>query len=1154
MQFVKLRLQGFKSFVDPTEMVIAPGLTGVVGPNGCGKSNLLEALRWVMGENSAKAMRGAGMDDVIFAGASSRPAKRFAEVALHLDDQEHMAPAAFPASDSIEIIRRITRGSGSAYRANGREVRARDVRMLFADAATGAHSPALVRQGMISELVNARPKARRAILEEAAGIGGLYQRRHEAELKLSQAEQNLERVTDVIEQLTGQIGALVRQARQAAKYREIASELRAAEGALLWLRWREAEAEAVRAEAALADAALQAQAAQADAIARVAAREDAEKALPPLRDEDNIARAVIQRLLVDRERIEARDAQARADVARLEGRIRQLGKDLEREAALNRDADEMMERLNWEESQLRDAHAGHDARRALAEEAARDAAAGLQSREETLDRLTSDAARLHARHQSVARRLAETETASARADAEAERVMDAVETMAEDIAGADARLADAGDAAREAEAASAKAEAALTAAEAVRAAAQGTEAETRAARSAAEGEASALRAETTALRKLLDRDRGAVVQMLDQVRAAPGWEAALGAALGDDLRARALQDGEEGASGWATLDDLPGAPVWPDGAAPLAPHVDAPDALSRRLAHVAVAARDVGARLQPGLAPGQRLVSPEGDLWRWDGYRVSAEDAPSAAALRLQQKNRLDALSAQFEAAEAAARTAAGAHDAARATLSDATEADARARAARRAADQRQTETQRALNRAESELDLARGRLDALRHALSARREEAAAARAQLTEAEEAADGLEDLDAAREDVEDARGALAEARQALMSARSQADDTRREGDARQKRLSDIAKERAGWSKRQESAGARLSDLESRLQRTEDELVTAREAPETLSRERNDLIGRISAAEIRAKTAGEALGAAEAALRAGEHAERDAERLAADRREARARAEALAEAARARAAEAAARVEEDTEQSPAELGAALGLDPATAPGLHDTELQIIDLRRRRDALGAVNLRAEEDEAEVSAERDALVAEKADLEEAIAKLRRAIAELNSEGRARLLAAFEEVNASFGTLFSHLFGGGEASLALIESDDPLDAGLEIMAMPPGKRLSTLSLMSGGEQTLTALSLIFAVFLANPAPICVLDEVDAPLDDANVTRFCDLLDEMTRRTKTRFLIITHHALTMSRMDRLFGVTMAEQGVSQLVSVDLSRAAAMVEG
>ncbi|MGG7564822.1 chromosome segregation protein SMC [Rhodovulum sp. DZ06] len=1157
MQFVKLRLQGFKSFVDPTELVIEPGLTGVVGPNGCGKSNLLEALRWVMGETSAKAMRGAGMEDVIFAGAASRPAKRFAEVALHLDDRTHQAPPVFPTSDSIEIVRRITREAGSAYRANGKEVRARDVKMLFADAATGAHSPALVRQGMISELVNARPKARRAILEEAAGIGGLYQRRHEAELKLGQSEQNLERVTDVIEQLDGQLGALARQARQAAKYREIASELRRAESMLLWLRWREAASEAEAARAALEEAAAAASRAQAATQETAAAREAAEEALPDLREEDGIARAVIQKLLAERERVEERDRQAHADIQRLEGRINQLNKDLEREGSLNRDADEMQEQLDWEETQLRDAHAGHDARKALAEEAAREAGEILRDREAAVDRLSADYARLQARRQSVERRVSETETAAERAAAEAARTEAQVDALVGEIAAAETTLARAEEEAEEAEIYSAATEDALAAAEAERAAAQAAESEGRAARAAAQGEARALRAEADALRKLLDRDRSAAGQLLDQVRAEPGYEAALGAALGDDLRARELKDGESGATGWSALGALPGPGDWPAGAAPLSDHVDAPAALARRLARTAVIDRAAGDAAQAALGPGMRLVSRDGDLWRWDGFRVSAEDAPSAAALRLQQKNRLDALDEQLYEAEAAEEAAAEAHEEAKATLSAATDAETQARAARRDADRRQTETQRARARADSELDLRRGRLEAQRHALDARREEAAAARGALEEARRAVDDLEDLGEAQARLEESRHALAESRQGLMSARSHADEIRREGEARARRLSDIGKERAGWLKRQESAAARLSDLQGRIERSEDELTVAREAPETLARERDALVGRIAQGEIRAREAGEALSAAEAALRAADAAARDAEREASARREARARAEAVNEAAAARAAEAAQRVEEETGAGPDALADTLkvtGEEAETPPTLQATELSIIDLRRRRDAMGAVNLRAEEDAAEVQAERDELASEKDDLEEAIARLRKGVAELNSEGRARLLAAFEEVKGSFATLFTHLFGGGEASLELVESDDPLDAGLEIMAMPPGKRLTSLSLMSGGEQTLTALSLIFAVFLANPAPICVLDEVDAPLDDANVTRFCDLLDEMTRRTSTRFLIITHHALTMSRMDRLFGVTMQEQGVSQLVSVDLRRAAEMVEG
>ena len=289
-----------------------------------------------------------------------------------------------------------------------------------------------------------------------------------------------------------------------------------------------------------------------------------------------------------------------------------------------------------------------------------------------------------------------------------------------------------------------------------------------------------------------------------------------------------------------------------------------------------------------------------------------------------------------------------------------------------------------------------------------------------------------------------------------------------------------------------------------------------------------------------------------LREATVAEREAERAASEAREARAASEARAEAARETVQAAAERIAEEQQQTPNQLLTALDVDPGQMPRSDALEADVNRLKRQREALGAVNLRAEEDAREVQEEHGTLVSEKADLEEAIKTLRSGIASLNREGRERLLTAFEQVNSNFSLLFTHLFGGGEANLVMVESDDPLEAGLEIMCQPPGKKLSTLSLLSGGEQTLTAMALIFAVFLANPAPICVLDEVDAPLDDANVTRFCDLLDEMCRQTDTRFLIITHHAVTMARMDRLFGVTMGEQGVSQLVSVDLKKAAKLV--
>ncbi len=378
LRFNRIRLNGFKSFVDPTDLIIADGLTGVVGPNGCGKSNLLEALRWVMGENRPTAMRGGGMEDVIFAGASTRPARNFAEVALVLDNSDRLAPQGFNDLDTLEVIRRITRDAGSAYKVNSKDARARDVQMLFADASTGAHSPALVRQGQISELINAKPQARRRILEEAAGISGLYQRRHEAELKLKGAETNLTRVDDVIEQLAAQLASLARQARQAKRYREIGSQLHHAEGLLLYLRWREAESARTAAETALAEQSRLA--AEAERLARAATgnRAKAEEALPPLREEEAIAAAVLARLQHRVTALDEEDARAAKTIETLEARITQLVRDAEREADLNTDAVKTLGALTAEEAELSEANTGHDAAVEAANAEAHDAARFLQ--------------------------------------------------------------------------------------------------------------------------------------------------------------------------------------------------------------------------------------------------------------------------------------------------------------------------------------------------------------------------------------------------------------------------------------------------------------------------------------------------------------------------------------------------------------------------------------------------------------------------------------------------------------------------------------------------------------------------------------------------------------------------------------------------------
>ncbi len=1150
MRFTRLKLTGFKSFVDPTELLIQDGLTGVVGPNGCGKSNLLEALRWVMGENRPTAMRGGGMEDVIFAGAATRPARNFAEVSLTLDNSERLAPSGFNDSDVLDIVRRITREVGSAYKVLGKDVRARDVQMLFADASTGAHSPALVRQGQISELINAKPKNRRRILEEAAGISGLYQRRHEAELKLKSAEANLLRVDDVIEQLSNQLAQLMRQAKQAARYREIGESLRHAEGLLLFQRWQEADHARLSAEQQLKERILAASQSEAEVRMSTKAREAAEDAMPPLREEEAVASAILQRLNVQRDSLNEQETQAKERIQTLENRIEQLLQDMERETGLNKDAGETIERLEWEARELAKATEGQDEKLASAQGAAQDAAGVLQDREAELSEKTEDVARLAARHQSAQRLFDDMKKTVERSEASADTARQSREEAEEKLSHVAQLLEEATARSETAVAASVRAEQSLATIEQARSETQSREAEARAERSEAEGETNAIRAEVTALAKLVERDTAEGGQIIDRLQVEKGFEKALGAALADDLRAPEVD--VDGPTGWAVLPAYGQDQQLPDGVTALSQHVSVPDVLGRRMGQIGLVDADDGNRLQPLLKPGQRLVSTEGDVWRWDGFRAWAEDAPSSAALRLQQLNRLEELKQLLERATVRMGAAQKAHESLNDLLAEQSRTEREARDARRDADREVGEAARFMSRAEADRDMAQGRIETLKLAVERYEEEANIAIRQRNEAENALKSLGDLEAARDEIEDLRMTVEAARMTMMTKRSTFDEVRREGEARTRRSQEVTKELSGWRHRLETAEKRSAELFERKGQAEEELATAVAAPTEIAAQRDALGQAIGDAEKRRQAAADQLAIGETQVREAMNKERDLERAASEAREVRAAAEARTEAAREAVKASKDRIQEVLETTPEALLENLNTDAERMPPSDQVEAEVNRLKRQRDALGAVNLRAEEDAREVEHEHAQLLNEKTDLEEAIKALRGGIASLNREGRERLLTAFEQVNENFGNLFKHLFGGGEANLVLVESEDPLDAGLEIMCQPPGKKLATLSLLSGGEQTLTALALIFAVFLANPAPICVLDEVDAPLDDANVTRFCDLLDEMCRRTDTRFLIITHHAVTMARMDRLFGVTMQEQGVSQLVSVDLKKAEQLV--
>ncbi|MGE5539906.1 MAG: AAA family ATPase [Gemmatimonas sp.] len=1394
MQFSKLRLSGFKSFVDTTELIIEPGLTGIVGPNGCGKSNLIDALRWAMGEHSARQLRGAEMDDIIFAGTQNRPPRNIAEVGIVMDNNDRKAPAQFNDQDEIEIIRRIERGSGTAYKVNGAESRLRDVQTLFADAATGARSTAIVSQGQIGALIAAKPSERRAILEEAAGITGLYSRRHEAELRLKAAEANLTRLEDVIRTLEAQLQTLKKQARQASRYRNLSDHIRRAEAQVLHHRYTAAVAQLRDSTERLT--ALEAEVARLTTeVASATTREaEAAAALPPLREAEAEAAARLQRLKLASEELDREEERVRAAEAQLSQRLAQIAGDTERERIRAEDAASAIARLDEEAERIASEQLAEDEAEDAARRALDQATAERVAAEETLARLTAEVAAAEARLAELARRRAEAEARAERlnerlrdAEAEAERLEIAVADRAE-IEAAEARLADARQqaeaaraelaaaeaeaqriaeasreelAAAEAEAqriaeagreqlAAAEAEAQRVAEEQARAIAaaeadaqQVAEAETQkiaaaeadaqrfaeaetqkiaaaeadaqrvaetareriaAAEADAQRVAEAVRqqiaaaesdrervdaearrraeeaqatdamlakftAEDSALRNLLAHSEGEGYEpLIDHVSVTPGYETALGVALGDDLIAPV---NEAAPIHWRTLPPFDASAPLPGDVRPLSDFAHAPMALARRLSQIGVVETAAeGVALAPQLQLGQRLVSRDGALWRWDGYTVSA-GAQTAAAVRLGQRNRLAELAPLIAAAEANSAEMRAAVEAARERQQAAAEAE---RAAREAARERQQAATDAVNAAREaareEQQAALESVNAVRADVRQRQQEAVdavnavrlaarereqaadevvnAVRLAAREREQAADdamnavraevrqrqqaatdtvnavrvaarerqqaadaatssardavrradadersarethadvaqkaaqlatkletvreliaqltgdrdeavaaaeaaqpGPDDessLAARREDSERAREELSSRHGIEAEAARAHDEVLRQAAARRQRIADIGTERSGWQERESHAQSQIDELESRRASAEEERARLAARPAEIMTERHALGDRIDEAARERQARADALATAEATLNEAAAALKKVDGELRDVREDRVRTEGVVAQATQTLAQVEERVAERVACLPTELLAVAEKTEEEIEALPEAEARLNRLTRERDNMGPVNLRAEEEAKELNEQIAGMTTERDDLVAAIARLRHGINELNREGRERFLAAFEKVNGHFQTLFTRLFGGGRAHLELTEAEDPLEAGLEIMASPPGKKLQVLSLLSGGEKALTTTALLFAVFLTNPAPICVLDEVDAPLDDSNIGRFCNLIEEIGNITKTRFLIVTHHRITMARMDRLYGVTMPERGVSQLVSVDL---------
>ncbi|WP_416899584.1 MAG: chromosome segregation protein SMC [Minwuia sp.] len=1148
MQFKGLRLVGFKSFVENTELVIQPGMTGVVGPNGCGKSNLVEALRWVMGETSAKNMRGGEMNDVIFAGSGTRPARNTAEVQVALDNSEGDGPPDYANEPELAITRKITRDQGSDYKINGAPVRAKDVQLLFADMATGARSTAIVSQGRVGALIGAKPTERRMLLEEAAGITGLHSRRHEAELRLKGAETNLERLDDVTQQLDQQLGNLKKQARQAARYRNLSAQARQVEAMIHHLRYT-ASLEALNAARQAMDA-TQAEVSEATRKAAAVTTRQVEQAarIDPLRKAEAEKAAALNHLNIARERLDAEEARLNETVRNLSERAAQAEEDLRRESERTQDSADRLKELDREAETLTVASQGEDQALEKAGAALKAASEAVQSAEQELSAATETLAELRARRSALARRAQELQQKKAdleRRVASAERELAAAASGDHEsrLKALEGEL----DTAREAVEALAGE---IDTAEQARAAAETRLNEAAEADRKAKSALSGLKTEIDTLARLLAKEKNSGhARIIDLVKVAPGYENAFAAALGDGVEGALEPDAPaRWTEGDADSGDLP------KGAEALAVKVEGPAALNRRLQATAVVADiETGERLADQLRPGQRLVTAKGDLWRWDGYRRRAGKQASGA-IRLEQQNRLAALQAQQPEAETAARDAEAGMASARNAVARAIEAERNARNRRREAEQQVQKTGQALEVLRRQAEAERQKKERIAALLEGARNELAAATEEAGAAEAEMQGLPAVDGAEADVNARRERVRTAREELDRARQALDRIEREKRFRVRRLEEIARDRKDWVRRSEEAGKACAALAERRDAARQAIEDLKERPAEIEAQRTKLLSEIADAEGARREAIDQLSGAEMALAEADRDLKAAQAEVQAARETLVRRESAVEHGVEELRRLTREIQESMECAPQKVLEVAGLDPdAVMPPLDDCERKLDRLKRERENMGPVNLRAEIEANEVQEKLDTLAAERADLEGAIARLRQGIYSINREARARLLEAFETVNGHFEKLFRRVFGGGEARLALTEAEDPLEAGLEIMASPPGKRMQILTLLSGGEQALTATALLFAVFLTNPAPICVLDEIDAPLDDANVERLTDLLDELASHKQTRFLVITHNPITMARMDRLFGVTMAERGVSQLVSVDLQQAALMRE-
>lgn len=1136
MKFQSVRISGFKSFLEPTEIQITEGLTGIVGPNGCGKSNIVEAIKWIMGENSARQMRGDGMDDIIFAGTDDRPSRNFAEVTIKLDNSERKAPSAYNHLNEIEISRKIEREKGSTYRINGKQVRARDVQLIFADSGTGARSSGIVSQGKIAQIIDSSPENRRVILEEAANIKGLHSRRHEAELKLNAASDNLERLLDIEKTYREQLIELEKQGRQAARYRSIGDRLRKAEATLFFTLLNNEKKEHSKFKNQLQIIMNNVTEAQTEASKNNQSKIKILEKIPELRNIEAEKNAILQSFKIAKIRLEEEQNSAKTALVNIVNQISQLENDINREKQILEDAEKTISSLTIEEEKLHEESKNFSSSIFKATQnvtmhkiISDDADKKLSSITSEIYTIKSNKSDLEKRIQILKEKLEKSQNQITNFDLENDRTnVNLNKNKINELKKLTANNHNLINALKEK----------LEKLEAL-------ETDFKKEQYIETNFMNHTNAEINTLSSLLGDNSLNKNTLEKNITSTDNLEKAIGSVLGETLLAPIYSNNEiiNNTTYWRDGFEIENTSFLPTGATPLISKIKSSSILDIALLGIGIVENESQAfDLQKELTYGQALTTSEGGLWRWDGF-VQPKGVKNSYSERLQQIARFNVLQndlpAQKEKVLSIDKKLINCIENIKKIRIDLSETQALL-----------LELTCDSNKLELENSKLEAKLTSTELLIKELENTEYTSKNELKELEKQISYIVNLPSLLADELTIRHNAEQFRNNLTEAMAAEQQIKNQESFQLRNISQIKNQKESWEKRKNEAQLRLISLKERLNLSQDEKKKLSNVPNDFNKKEEQIITKIEDAIKNRDIASDNLVVTETNLNQAEKLEKESEKQVNILRENMIRVEALLDLANTKILNIEKRIFEKLRIQSNQLFSLTELkeNEEVFHSIENLEKTVERLLRERESLGAVNLRAEEEMNEMNIKVETMYSERNDLQGAIEKLRNGIFELNKEGRERLKQSFEDVNTNFKNLFTKLFGGGSAELKLVGSDDPLQSGLEVLASPPGKKMQLLSLLSGGEQALTALSLIFSVFLCNPSPICILDEVDAPLDDTNVGRFCDLLNKISNETNTYFMVITHHRLTMAKMDRLFGVTMEQKGISKLVTVNLEQA------